>query len=98
RALNVSPAFILFAGTSPRDGADIGLPYRRKREGLLLNALRTLKNAEKKRAEQHRAAMRNAINLITKALQPDAVTRLAPLENIVAKKGGIHKSRAKQHR
>ena len=98
RALNVSPAFLLFAGSSARDGADIGLPYRQKREGLLLHALRTLKEAEKKRSEQHRAAMRSAINLMTKALQPDSVKELAPLGNVAAKSVRAKRLRAKQHR
>ncbi len=98
KALNISPAFILFAGTSARDGADICLSHRGKRESLLLNAIRTLKNAEKKRVERHRAAMRSAINLITKALEPDSVKNKVTPSNAVVKSVRAHKQRTRQSR
>lgn len=84
KALNVSPAFILFGGAAPRKGSDAYSKFE-LRKSLLLNALQKLKVAEKQRAEV-RPAMRSAIILITRALQGNPM------------KDSLRQARVKHHR
>lgn len=98
KALDVSPAFILFGGVIPRKGANINTKNETQKKNLLLNALQKLKAAERQRTEAH-PAMRSAIILITRALQPDIMSGLKPLieNNLLAKKSLVHRIKAGSH-
>ena len=74
KALNVSPAYILFAGSVPREGSEAAGWTFDLRPDLLLKAIRTLSIAKKPNVEVEacRAAMREAITLIEKARKPVA--------------------------
>lgn len=98
KALGVSPAFILFGGAAPREGANIATESEAQKKNFLLDAIRKLKAAEEQQTEA-RPAMRSAIILITRALQPDPMSGLEPLigNNLLAKKSLAHRVRARSH-
>lgn len=105
KSLNVSPAFILFAGEAPRDGADIYADkmgahskIHLRKMGLLLKTINTLKENENKRAEKQRIAMRNAIKYLTLILQPSDSPKVAPLDLVAHSERNVKRAHLKARR
>jgi transcriptional regulator with XRE-family HTH domain len=84
-ALEIPAAHILFAGQAPREGADIEQLYNKmevalaRRNGFLLEALKTLKEAQRQREKELLASMRHAIHSITRAIKANPLEELAPM-------------------
>jgi transcriptional regulator with XRE-family HTH domain len=84
-ALEIPAAHILFAGERPREGAELGQLYSRmasalaRRNGFLLAALKTLKEAQRQREKERLASMRQAIHSIARAIKVNPLEELAPM-------------------
>lgn len=100
-ALNVSPSFILFGGTTARKGAEVQEIKLKTdmRDNLLFNALKKLRVAEKRRGKI-RTEIRSAIVLITKALKPDPMDELEFLiaSSLLAGRSRLQRAKTRHHR
>ncbi len=81
--LQIPPEHILFAGHTPRDGADVETLYSKiesslvRRNGFLQDALKTLQEAQRQKDKERVAAMKHAMHFISLAIKSNPADELS---------------------